>query len=125
MAYIHYLLHWSTHMYKISYPLNVPIQILNAKFEKINGVNCKTFSEGSIIYGSIKSYGGSEKIIDKQYSIEDTIEVESIYTPELTSSCHIKLLDDNSEYEILNTPENIERRNLYLKFKARRVHGED
>lgn len=112
-------------MYKISYPLNVPIQILNAEFENVNGVNRKKFTAGSIIYGSIKSYGGTEQVIDKQYSIVDTIEVETIYTPELTSACHIRLLDDNSEYEILNTPENIERRNLYLKFKARRIHGED
>lgn len=110
-------------MYKPKTPFNVPAQLLIPSYEKINGVEKKSFSENFIFFCSAKSYGGTEKIINDNYVIEDTIEIETYFYPDINSECRIILLDDNSEWEIISPPENIERRNQYLKFKIKRVQG--
>ena len=109
--------------YKPSMPYNVPAQIMKATFNKINGVNVKTFTSGDQIFVSAKSYGGTEKVVNNQYAIIDTLQIETWFTPDISSEDRIKLLDDNSEWEILNTPEDIDRRHQFLKFKVQRVKG--
>lgn len=109
--------------YKPSLPFNVPARIMKGTFEKINGVNVKTFTEGDLIWVSAKSYGGTEKVVNDNYVIVDTLSIETWFRPDITSEDNIQLLDDNSEWEILNTPENIDRRNQYLKFKVKRYKG--
>lgn len=110
-------------MYKPQTPFSVPAMIIKAIYSKINGVNTKSFTDGDNIFISAKSYGGTEKVINDKYVIEDTLEVETWYRPDITSIDRIRLLDDNSVWEIINNPENIERRNQYLKFKVQRVKG--
>lgn len=110
-------------MYKPKLPFNVPAVILMSTYEKINGVNTKIFTESETIFVSAKSYGGTEKIIDDKIMVEDTIIIETWFTPKITSNCNIRLLDDNSEWEIISPPENIDRRNQYLRFKIRRING--
>lgn len=111
-------------MYKPTSPFNVPAKIIFATYQKINGINKKVFVESAdTIFVSAKSYGGTEKVINDQYVIEDTMEIETWFRPDITSECNLRLLDDNSEWEIINNPENIERRNLFLKFKVRRING--
>lgn len=110
-------------MYQRQNNFNVRAIILKSEYKKINGVTTKVYNAGDEIFISAKSYGGTEKTIDDKLVIEDTMIVETWYRPDITSDCNIKLLDDNSEWEILNTPENIERKNKYLKFKIRRIKG--
>lgn len=110
-------------MYKPQQPFNVPAQILTATYKKVNGVNTKTFTEGDAFFCSAKAYGGTEKTINGVYVVEDTMQIETYFRPDIVSSCHIKLLDDSSEWEIITPPENIERRNRFLVFKVRRVKG--
>ena len=110
-------------MYRPAQPFNVPAQILTATYKKVNGVNTKTFTEGDTFFCSAKSYGGTEKTINGVYVVEDTMQIETYFRPDIVSSFHIKLLDDNSEWEIITPPENIERRNRFLVFKVRRVKG--
>lgn len=83
----------------------------------------KVFTNGDQIWVSAKSYGGTEKIINNQYAIIDTLNVETWYRSDIKSGDRIVLLDDNSEWEILNTPEDIDRRHQYLKFKVQRIKG--
>lgn len=109
--------------YKPQQPFNVPARILKGSFEKINGVNVKKFTEGALIWISAKSYGGTEKVINDKYIIVDTLSIETWYRPDICSEDAIKLLDDNSIWEILNTPEDIERRHQFLKFKVQRYKG--
>lgn len=111
--------------YKPQLPFNVPAKILSATFSKVNGVNVKTFTEGKdVIFLSARSYGGTEKVVNGQYVIVDTLTIETWYRPDIRSQDRIKLLDDNSVWEILNTPEDINRRHQYLKFKVERVKGD-
>lgn len=110
-------------MYKPKQPFNVPAQLLISSTEKINGVVKKIFVEDNIFFCSAKSFGGTEKVINDKYVIEDTIEIETWFNPKITNECRVKLLDDNSEWEIINSPENIDRRNQFLKFKIKSVKG--
>lgn len=110
-------------MYTPSYPFLTPALILKGEYRKVNGVNVKTFTETDLIYVSAKSYGGTEREVNGKLVIEDTMVIETWYHPEITSTDAIKLLDDNSEWEILNSPEDIDRRHQFLKFKVRRIVG--
>lgn len=109
-------------MYKPS-QFVIPALILQGSYEKVNGVNTKTYSEGDKIFVSAKSYGGTEKVVNGVYVIEDTLTIETWYRPDITSADGLRLLDDNSEWEIINTPEDIERRHQFLKFKVKRIKG--
>lgn len=110
-------------MYKPQQPFNVPAQILTVTVRKVNGINQKTVVAGDTFFCSAKSYGGTEKVINGLVEIEDTMTIETYYRPDIVASGRIKLLDDNSEWDIISDPENIERRNRYLVFKVRRVAG--
>lgn len=110
-------------MYTPSSPFTTPALILKAEYRKVNGVNVKTFTETDLIYVSAKSYGGTETTVNGKITIVDTLNVETWYRPDITSKDCIRLLDDDSEWEIINTPEDIERRHQFLKFKVQRRSG--
>lgn len=110
-------------MYRPMQPFNVPALILNASFEKINGVSKKVFTAGETFFCSAKSYGGSERIENNKYVIEDTLDIETWFRADIKAADNIRLLDDGSEWEVMNTPEDIDRRHLYLKFKVKRIKG--
>ena len=110
-------------MYRPSSPFTTPTQILNGLYTNVNGVRTKQYVEGAIVFVSAKSYGGTEKVVNDVYVIEDTMVIETWYRPDIKSTDRIRLLDDNSEWEIINTPEDIERRHQYLRFKVKRIKG--
>lgn len=83
----------------------------------------KNSAEQYNIFVSAKAYGGTERNVDDRYMIEDTLQIETWYRPDIKSIDRIKLLDDGSVWEILNTPEDIDRRHQYLVFKVRRLKG--
>ena len=106
--------------YKPSMPFTVPALILKAEYKKVNGVNVKVFSEGGRIDVSAKSYGGTERVINDQVVVEDTLVIETWYRPDITSKDGLRLLDDGSEWDIVTPPEDIDRMHQYLKFKVLR-----
>ena len=99
-----------------------PAQIYSVTYEKINGINTKTYKENGIFFCSVKSYGGTETVQNNVLVIEDTITVESWFDDRITAETKIKLLDDNTEYEVISSPENIDRRNQFMIFKAKRIN---
>lgn len=109
--------------FKPSLPYNVPAQIMCGEYVKINGVSVKKYHDGDKIFCSARSYGGTEQIVNDKYVILDTMEIETWYRPDITSIDAIRLLDDGSEWEILNNPENINRQNKFLKIKVQRCVG--
>lgn len=106
-------------------PFSVPMLLLVSTYETVNGVRVKKYDDASGIRfnGSFQTFGGTETTINGIYAIKDTATIVTWYMPELTADCRIKLLDDSSTYEVIGTPENINRRNQYLKFKVERVGG--
>lgn len=104
--------------------LNVPARIWHAVARRANGVQKMEYEPSDeVIWVSAKSYGGTDKVVDGVYMVEDTITFTSYYNPELKSSDRIQLMGDGSFWEILNTPENIDMRGAFMRFKARRYHG--
>lgn len=94
------------------------------------GVNKKTWENANgVIMANFKTFGGTEKNVDGVLSVEDTAQIVCWYRPDITGACRIVLLDGTEDtkeakcYEILGEPENIEMRNMFLKFKVRRVKG--
>ena len=109
--------------YQPQVPFSVPAMHLKRSTTKVNGVNQETFTEQSIFNCSAKSYGGTEKVVNGVYVIEDTWLIDTWYNPAFGKGDRIRFLDDMSEFEILASPENINRRGQYMRFKVVRISG--
>lgn len=112
--------------FKPRLPFSTPLILLVPTQNKSLGVHSKTYpdvEDGIKIFGTFKTYGGTEKNVDGVYSIVDTAVVETWYRPDITSDCVIVIAGTDERYEILNTPENINRRNQFLTFKVQRIKG--
>lgn len=112
--------------FKFTAPLTVPLMLLKPVYSTAYGVDKKTFpamENGELIYGSFKTYGGTEREVNGLYSVENTAYVETWYRPDIKSDCRIGIPETGEVYEIIGEPENIERRNQYLKMKITQVKG--
>ena len=112
--------------YKPSSPFTVPMIVLKPTYKTSGGVRAKVYpavKDGFRINGSFRSYGGTETTINGVYTIIDTADVETWYRSDITSDCMIVLADTGAKYGILGEPENINRRNKFLKFKVQRDAG--
>lgn len=113
--------------YKPSLPFNVPMYLLIPIKGMVKGVPVKTYPEptnDSLIFGSFRSFGGTESQSNGVLTVSDTANIESWYRPDITADCRIALANDPSMiYEIIGTPENINMRNQFIKFKVQRVGG--
>lgn len=110
--------------YQPNLPFDVPALHLKAQTVKVNGVNQDSFTEAQEpFFCSAKSYGGTEKQVNGVTVIEDTWIVDAFYNPAFGKGDKIRFLDDGSEYKILASPENINRRGQYMRFKVSRIGG--
>lgn len=113
--------------YKPSLPFNVPAFLLIPTTTTVKGVAVKTYpnyKDGQFIYCTFRSFGGTEVTSNGVYSVMDTATVESWYRPDITAGCRMCLATNPDKmYEVIGTPENIEMRNQYIKFKVQAVAG--
>ena len=110
--------------YQPQVPFNVPFHILRATVKKINGVNSLEFNEDSELYFcNAKAYVGTIKNVNDLSSEEDTLTVDTYWIPTLKKNDRIRLLDDDTVWELYVAPENINRRNQYSRFKVVRIRG--
>lgn len=103
----------------------IPLLLLVPSWSVVSGVRKKTYpslDDGVLFYGTFKTYGGSERETNGVYSIEDTAVIETWYRDDLKSDCRIALTTGEI-YDLLNEPEDINKRHQYLKFKVKRVKG--
>lgn len=92
--------------------------------KKINGVQTYTWAEdGPILFGNLKSYGGTERVANDLLVIEDTLVLTTWYRPDIRANCRVRIIQTGAVYEIINEPENWEMRNQFLVCKLRRVKG--
>ena len=103
--------------------LNVKFKLIKLEVEEVLGADKITEREIGEFFANYKTYGGTERVVNERYVIEDTAQVTTFYRPDITSDCKLIRVIDNAEFEILNEPENIEMRNVALKFKVRRLKG--
>lgn len=109
--------------YQPQTPFTVPAMLLKRTLTKINGVNQESFEEKTMFSCAAKSYGGTEKVVNGVYVIEDTWQIDAWFNPDFAKGDRVRFLDDNTEYEILASPENINRRGQYMRFKVSRIGG--
>lgn len=76
-----------------------------------------------IIYCNFKTYGGTESVNNGLLTILDTATVVTWYRPEIKGSSRFIVLQDESIWEVVGNPENIEMRNQFLRFKVKRLAG--
>lgn len=112
--------------YKPSAPFSVPMKLLVPVSRYVQGVLQKTFtapSESELIYGSFRTFGGTENVQNGVYTLIDTATIDTWYRPDIKADCRLYLCETEQVYEILGNPENIDMRNQYMQFKVRKVGG--
>ena len=112
--------------FKISSPLNVPLMLLVPEYSDAYGVEQKNYpaiADGILIYGSFRTFGGTERDVNGLYSIENTATIDTWYRPDIKSDCRIGVPQTGEIYDILGEPENINMRNQYLRLKVLQVKG--
>ena len=108
--------------YKVANPFNVPMQLLIPTTTTSKGVKKKTYpNEGELIFGSFRSFGGSERIVNNTTVVEDTAVIDTWYRTDITSDC--LLMINGTPYEIEGTPENISMRNQYMQIRVKAIKG--
>lgn len=109
--------------YKPAGTFNVPLYLFVPQTVTVKGSMKKVYPEtGELIFGTFRTFGGTERTSNDALVIENTATVETWYRPDIKSDCKIKDVD-GVEYEILGTPENIGKQNKYCVFKIRAVRG--
>ena len=110
--------------YKPSAPFTVPLIVYKPTYTKSGGVRTKVLPEsGFQIFGTFRTFGGTDSNVNGVYSVIDTAEIETWYRPDITSDCIIELASTGAKYGILGEPENIGQRNRFLKLKVQREKG--
>lgn len=118
-------------MYKIKEPYTSTMYIRKPVTIKVKGVPEKTYTpcaSSNKISCLFKTYGGtvhtssSEKNVNGVIAVIDTATIETWYNEEITADCMLSF-DDNNNYEILGSPENIGKRNQTMIIKVKKVVG--
>ena len=112
--------------YTPTYPFNVPMRLLVPKTEKVKGVLKKTYSdieESAVFYGSFRTFGGNEMVVNDVYSVVDTGTIDTWYRPDIKADCRIYIISTGDTYEIIATPENINMRNQFMQIRVKRIGG--
>lgn len=107
-------------------PYNVPMYVLTPTTTTVKGVGVKTYPQATdknLIFGSFKTYGGTESESNGVITVLDTANVETWFNPDITSDCRIMLAESNKVYEVIGEPEDIDFRHQFLKFKVQAVRG--
>ena len=108
--------------YKPHTPYNVPVTLLKATIEVSKGVRKKVYTNsGDMIFCSVRTFGGTERIINDVLVLENTATIETWYRPDITADC--RFIINGVPFEIIGEPENVNMRNQYLIVKARAIKG--
>lgn len=106
-----------------AFPYTTPAELLIPTYSSEKGTQLKTFpAQGVRINVSFRSFGGTETNTNEVYTVLNTATVETWYRPDIKADCRIRLAS-GEVYEIIGTPENIELRNQFCKFKVKAIEG--
>lgn len=103
--------------------MTTPLQIMKVTENVVLGVLKKTYTEGDIFLCNYKTFGGTERTSNNIRIVEDTANITTWYRPDIKANCRIKRLSDGEMFEVVGTPEDIEQRHQFIKFKIQKVRG--
>ena len=112
--------------YKPSAPFNVAMKLLKPTTDAAFGVGVKHYTTpeaSSLIYGSFRTFGGTESTDNGIYTIIDTATVDTWYRPDITADCQIYICESGQTYDIISDPEDIDFRHQYCQFRVRKAGG--
>lgn len=114
--------------FKPALPYTTAIELFIPTYTSSKGVKGKSYpQQGVRLNCSFKTYGGTHRSEEKDangiIAVYDTANVETWYRPDIKPDCKIKVLQTGVEYEIINTPENIDMRNQFVKFIVQAIRG--
>ena len=101
---------------------NQPFVLLKSKQVTIKGSTKKDVEPIETFFGSFRTFGGTETTSNGTLVVENTAIVETWFNPDITGDCNIQT-SNGQIYEILGTPENIQMRSVYMRFKIRAIKG--
>lgn len=104
-------------IYQPQGPFNVPFQLLKKTTTRINGVNVPTYTEDFKSMCSCIAYASMNVTTNDLKNTSTEWSFEAHYSSNIKAGDRIKLLDDDSIYEIKGKPENVRRENRFIKFK--------
>lgn len=116
-------------MYRPKDPFTVPMLILKPCTKTVKMVSTKMYpkpSEVSIdmqVFASFRTFGGTEVMSNVIVTTIDTAVIETWFRPDITADCQIYVCETGKTYDIIGTPEDIDMRHQFLKFKVKAVGG--
>lgn len=115
--------------FKPSAPFSVPMKLLIPVEQSVTGTTKKVFPFPSevpddlLIFGSFRTFGGTENIENGVYTLINTAVINTWYRPDIKANCRIYICETGQQYEIISDPEDIDMRHQYLQFKVRKIGG--
>ena len=108
-------------------PFSVPFKLLAPIVTNVRGARVKSYASpndvNTVMFCSFRTFGGTERMENDVYTLEDTATLNTWFHPSITADCRIYICDTGKTYEIIGTPENIDMRNQYLSIKVRAIGG--
>ena len=109
-------------MYTPTSSFVTPLKLFTPEYVTEKGSTKKIYKDANtIIFTSFRSFGGTEIKSNDVLVVEDTVTIETWYNPKIKAEC--RLYSGDIPYEIIGTPEDIENRHQYMRFKIRKVRG--
>lgn len=106
-------------------PFSVAMKLLTPTVENVRGARVKSYPNPSdvtdVFFGSFRTFGGTERMANEVYTVEDTATVDTWFNPSITADCRVYVCATGKTYEVIGTPENIDMRNQYCSFKLRAI----
>ena len=104
--------------------MTTAMQLQAPTSKRVNGVLVKEYTDvPGVVFVNFKTFGGTERLNNDVYIVEDTAQIVCWYRPDIKADCRLKRLSDGVTFDVIGEPENLEMRNMFLKFKVRRVKG--
>ena len=103
-------------------PFNVVLTLQTPEIVTVKGSPKKTYINAGEIYCSFRTFGGTETTVNGVLTVENTAVVDTWYNPDISADSRV-ITADGGIYEVLGTPENIEMRNQFMRFKIREIRG--
>lgn len=110
-------------------PFVTPMYLLNPTYKTVKGLRSPTYpdpaklTEDDLIFGTFRSYGGTDTVTNDLATVEKTGYVDTWYRSDIKSNTRLYIIPTGDIYEILGDPEDISLRHQYMKIRVRKIGG--
>lgn len=113
--------------YKPAVPFTAAMKLLRPTTRNVRGVRVSDYPEPDdvkgVFFGSFRTFGGTERMTNDVFTLEDTATIDTWFDPSITANCRVYVCATGKTYEVIGTPENIDMRNQFTVIKVRAIGG--